>query len=609
MKTMHWLWPARNGFLASCLLLSCAFGSFAQASGGDSIPVVTLGATVPIATWGGQEGVITVWRSGNAAPALNVYYCISGTASNGVDYQAIGQFVQLPAGVASNSIVIEPINLGQTNIKTVTLSLCPSPLMMPVNYSTGLPSNATVYITPPNDTNIPPVAGILSPANGAVYYTPVNISLLAQASAFDGTVTNVEFFAGTNDLGRGLPVVLDPPGVGGVTGLVYLLDWLKVATNHYLLTAVATDSAGASTTSAPVKIAVLPGPPPANLPPVVRMIAPPDGSVFRAPVNIPLYAYGADPDGTVTNVEFFAGTNSLGPGHVVTAAPPLLPPGPIQPPILIVVPTNYWGLIWSNAPLGTNIVLTAQAIDNGGATTVSAPVAISVLPSPPPATNWPPVVNIIATDPIAIEGTNDFVWSGETNSTPTWAAWPMAVCRYFTNYGPKTATFTVSRRGETNDELTVAYSIGGTASNGVDYVAVPGFVTIPSGGRSALVTIMPIDDGPPDITKTVTLTLTPSTNAPPDYKVGYPSRAAAVIFDSSGLMPVTSLLPDKSFQLVMPGPNAAWFGIEYSTNLANWTAVCTNQVINGSINFVDPDAQSNQARYYRAMPLTNPPSE
>jgi hypothetical protein len=339
------------------------------------------------------------------------------------------------------------------------------------------------------------------------------------------------------------------------------------------------------------------------------MIAPPDGSVFRAPVNIPLYAYGADPDGTVTNVEFFAGTNSLGPGHVVTAAPPLLPPGPIQPPILIVVPTNYWGLIWSNAPLGTNIVLTAQAIDNGGATTVSAPVAISVLPSPPPATNWPPVVNIIATDPIAIEGTNDFVWSGETNSTPTWAAWPTAVCRFFTNYGPKTATFTVSRRGETNDELTVAYSIGGTASNGVDYVAVPGFVTIPSGGRSALVTIMPIDDGPPDITKTVTLTLTPSTNAPPDYKVGYPSRAAAVIFDSSGLMPVTSLLPDKSFQLVMPGPNAAWFGIEYSTNLANWTAVCTNQVINGSINFVDPDAQSNQARYYRAMPLTNPPSE
>jgi hypothetical protein len=496
MKTMPLLWPARNGCLAGFLLVMFAFGSFAQPSGGDSIPVVTLQATVPIATWAGQDGVITVWRSGNTAPALNVYYCISGTASNGVDYQTIGQLVQLPAGAASNSIVIEPINLGQTNIKTVTLSLCPSPLMTPVNYTTGWPTNATVYITPPT-----------------------------------------------------------------------------------------------------------------ILPPVVRIIAPPDGSVFRAPVNIPLYAYAADPDGTVTNVEFSAGTNSLGLGHLVTAVPPPLPPGPVQPPILIAVPTNYWGLIWSNAPLGTNIALTALATDDGGATTVSAPVTISVLPSLPPATNWPPLVNIIATDPIAIEGTNDFVWAGETNSPPTWAAWPAAVCQFFTNYGPKTATFTVRRQGDTNDGLTVPYSIGGTASNGVDYVAIPGFVTIPSGGRSALVTIMPIDHGPPDITKTVILTLTPSTNAPPDYLLGYPRRAAAIIFDSGGPAPVTSLLPDKCFQLVMPGPDAAWFGIEFSTNLANWTPVCTNQVINGSIDFVDPDAQSDQARFYRALPLTDPPSE
>ena len=50
-------------------------------------------------------------------------------------------------------------------------------------------------------------------------------------------------------------------------------------------------------------------------------------------------------------------------------------------------------------------------------------------------------------------------------------------------------------------------------------------------------------------------------------------------------------------------------GTSDSTNLANWTSVCTNQVINGSINFVDPDTQSDRARYYRAMPLTNAPSE
>ena len=130
---------------------------------------------------------------------------------------------------------------------------------------------------------------------------------MAGAVDLDGTVTNVEFYAGSNDLGLGVPVVLDPPGAGGVTGLVYLLDWLEVPTNQYSLTAVATDNAGAATTSAPVNITVLTGPPPTNLPPIVRIINPPNGSVFRAPVNIPIYAYAAEPDGTVANVEFFAG--------------------------------------------------------------------------------------------------------------------------------------------------------------------------------------------------------------------------------------------------------------------------------------------------------------
>ena len=264
---------------------------------------------------------------------------------------------------------------------------------------------------------------IVSPTNGAIFYAPASISLLAQAADSNNTVTNVEFFAGTNDLGRGLPVVLDPPGVGGVTGLVYLMNWLNVPTNKYSLTAVATDNTGTSTASAVVNITVLP-PPPTNVAPIVRSISPPNGSVFRAPVNIPIYAFAADQGATATgggyvaSVEFFAGTNSLGLGQPVTAVPPPLPPGPIQPPILIVVPTNYWELVWTNAPLETNVALTALATDSGGASNVSAPITISVLPSLPPPTNRPDVVNITATDPVAVEGTNCLVWVGKNQSAP-----------------------------------------------------------------------------------------------------------------------------------------------------------------------------------------------
>ena len=217
------------------------------------------------------------------------------------------------------------------------------------------------------------------------------------------------------------------------------------------------------------------------------------------------FAFASDPDGFVTSVEFFAGTNSLGLGQRVPVAVPLASGGiVIGGPVPPIYPTNLFFLIWSNAPVGI-YALTAVATDNGGLSTTSAPVNITILPPLPPPTNRPPIVSIVATDPVAIEGTNCWVWPGETNSPPTWAAWPTAVCRFFTNCGPKTATFTVRRFGDTNDDLTVTYDIGGTASNGVDYVALPGSVTIPAGERRALITIVPIDDGPPDVNKTVIL--------------------------------------------------------------------------------------------------------
>jgi hypothetical protein len=497
MKTIHPTSMARRFFSAICLSLALVSVGFAQTSTGNSIPVVTIRATDDHGTWTGDPAVFTVFRSGNPAPTLNVYCCISGTASNGVDYQAIGNFVSLPAGVRSNTIVIHPLNLGQTDTRTVTVDLCPSPLMIPINYSIGSPSSATVYIT--------------------------------------------------------------PPGVS-------------------------------------------------NLPPVVRITSPPNGAVFRAPVNIPIYAYAADPDGFVTAVEFFAGSNSLGLGHRVTAVPPPLPPGPVQPPILIVVPTNYWALVWTNPPLETNIALTARATDNGGASAVSAPVLISILPSPPPPTNRPPIVSIVATDPVAIEGTNCWPWPGLASPVSTWSNWfaASAIWRFYTNCGPKDATFTVFRFGATNDALDVAYAIGGTATNGIDYVALPGLVTVPAGERRAAITIVPLDDGPPDITSTVILKLVPDTTGT-NYLLGYPRVAAAIILDSRSPRPVTGPLPGAAFNVSAAGPDGAWFHVEYSTDLIHWTSICTNQVVNGSMDFVDPDAATNPARFYRTVPEPGPP--
>ncbi len=582
------------------------------------VPLVTIVATDPIASVAGDTGTFTVFRYGDTNATLNVYYDIGGTASNGVDYAQISHFVTIPAGVGTNTITIKPINHGQTNIQTVVLQLGPSPLMTPVNYTVGSPGEAVVFIEGNGVTNLPPAVRISTPANGQVFYSGVvcppcltnnppclmpcyvvvaNIPICADARDLDGYVATVEFFAGTNSLGvrtNCLPCanMMNP----------FCLVWSNVPPGNYVLTAVATDNGGASGVSAPVNILVLPAPPPTNRPPAVRITSPPDGASFRAPVNIPVYAYAFDPDGFVAAVEFFDGTNDLGPGHVVPCAVPLVICSNCPPPVCPYL------FVWTNAPLGSH-VLTAIATANGGASTISPPVNVTVLPPPPPVTNRPPIVTIVATDPLAIEGTNCWVWPGVTNAIPTWSNWPVAAsaCRFFTNCGPKDASFTVRRFGDTNDALTVTYAIGGTATNGVDYITLPGVVTIPAGERAAMITVVPIDNGPPEITSTVILKLLSSTNTPQDYLVGFPGRAAALILDGPFLRPPIGILPGPCFHLGASGPNGAWFRIEYSTDLLNWTPICVNQVVNGAIDFVDPDAQTTGSRFYRAVPELNPP--
>jgi hypothetical protein len=691
-------------------LLGFAFGGFAQTA---TMPVVTIRATDPFATWSGDTGTFTLFRDGPTNDSLFVYCRIDGTASNGVDYASITSYVTIPAGIRTNSVVIKPIDLGQTNTKYVVLTLAPSPMLPPVNYVIGNPSNAVVSISTALPTNIPPWVYLVSPTNGNVFYTPVDISLMAFAGDPDGFVATVEFFAGKTSLGIvSNGVVVDPlpgggtppgtraffltwsnvpPGIyplsakatdnGGAVSISPLVNivvnqgppppptnippvvkisiptnratfftpvnvpicasaydpdgyvatveffadgnslgirtnnpasagpmnpfclvWSNVPPGGYALTAKATDNGGAVTLSDLVKITVQNGPPPTNFPPVVRITSPPNGAIFRAPVNVPIYTYASDPDDQVVSVEIFAGSNSLGLAQGVCISPVAMP--------MNYCPSNIYWLTWSNAPVG-QYALTAVATDSGGLGTVSAPINVTILPSPPPPTNRPPIVSIVAVDPVAIEGTNCWPWLGLTNTVPAWSNWSGAIslCRYFTNCGPKNATFAVRRYGDTNNDLTITYSIGGTATNGVDYVPLPGSVTIPAGERKALINVVPLDDGPPDINSTVVLALRPSTNSPLDYVLGFPQKAAALILEKLWPPPVSAVLPDKCFHLTAVGPDGAWFHVEYSVDLNHWNAICTNQVVNGSIDFIDPDASADSVRFYRAVPEATPPPQ
>ena len=229
--------------------------------------------------------------------------------------------------------------------------------------------------------------------------------------------------------------------------------------------------------------------------PAVRIISPANHQVFFAPVDIPIFAYTRlDPVGVrFTNVEFYAnGTNDLGSGirltnTAVAAYKTLASPDVMQPDVIARL-RGLWCFVWSNAPAGTySMTAVATGADIAAIESIvrtSAPVNITVvipIIPPPEPTN---IVSIVATDPIAIAGTNSsWIWPCMTNAVPSWIGWPPTNWMSCTNWGPKAALFTVRRCGDLSTDLLVNYNIGGTASNGVDYVALPGFVDIAAGER------------------------------------------------------------------------------------------------------------------------------
>ena len=349
--------------------------------------------------------------------------------------------------------------------------------------------------------------------------------------------------------------------------------------------------------------------------PAVRITSPANHATFYAPVDIPIFAYVRAAEFTVTGVEFFAGTNDLGEGFILGSTNH----GPIYPIPQYVLgsPVNalrlMYDLVWTNVPPGS-YALTVVArgynplLPTDSESRTSAPVNITVLAS---ATNSNPVnlVSLVAADPIAIAGTNaSWNWPGLTNAVPAWTNWPPVYSHSFTNWGPKDALFMVRRLGDVSAPLTVTYAIGGTASNGVDYVTLPGTVYFPAAEASALIPVVPIDRGVTNFSQTVILALIPDTNAPPAYSVGYPQTAAALILENWP-RPLPFLLSDHSFHLNASGPDGAWFSVQCSGDLLNWSSLSTNQAVQGSIDFIDPGAPACSSRFYRIQPLANSPAD
>jgi len=179
--------------------------------------------------------------------------------------------------------------------------------------------------------NTAPTVSVSAPSTAVV---GDNVTISATAGDVDGTISSVEFFVNGGSIGTD-------------NSAPYTMNWTAVL-GVSSLTAKATDDRTAQTTSSPASITVA-----ANIPPSVSITAPTTGSAFTAPQVVTITANANDPDGTVTQVEFFVNGGSIG---IDNSAP--------------------YSVDWVSVIGSAN--LTAKATDDKSTITTSAGVLIDV---------------------------------------------------------------------------------------------------------------------------------------------------------------------------------------------------------------------------------------
>jgi hypothetical protein len=589
---------------------SNAVVTITESTNAPTLPVVTVSATDANASEDGPDpGTFTFMRKGSTNDQLTVYYSLGGTARNGTDYQRVPDSVTIPAGSNATTVTITPLpdvdTTAETN-ETVVLQLRPLGDLRPGRfslYTLGYPSNAVVTIA--ESTNPPPQAPVVTvlatdpkasedgPDTGtfAVTRTGSTNNQLTVFYSLGGTAhngTDYQMLPGFVTIPAGsltanvlvTPILdKDTSAETNETVVLQLHPLVDIPPGRLGLYSVGFPS------NAVVTIAESTNPPPVA--PVITVMATvtnasevgPKPGIFTVTrtgsTTNQLKVYyslggtalnGVDYQPLPNSVSFPAGSNSVD----ITVMPILdVDPKPqtndtvkLQLLLLVDPPLNHVGAYSLGWP--SNAV-------------------INIAESPNQPSNPPPVVTIITRDPIASVGGN----SGRTNN----------------------ASFVVRRTDGTNADLVVYYAVGGTASNGVDYVTLPGSVTIPASRHTAVITVSPLDDQSSNLVETVVLTLqTPpvSGSALPTYAVGRPYKAAAVIVDRNLQGPASHPLQGGLFQLGLPVANGSW-RVDMSTDLINWQPVSTSVVTGGTLQFVDPDAAGAPTRFYRAVPDPSAP--
>ncbi|MES2296810.1 MAG: Ig-like domain-containing protein [Pseudomonadota bacterium] len=406
----------------------------ARATDNRGLVSTSASAAVTVAANGVPSVALTATPNVATAPATVTLDALASDADG-----SIKQVEFFNGGISLGKVTTAPFSFAWTNVVAGSYSVS----AVATDNLGATMTSAAVAVT----LNAPPTVAIGTTAANSTYAAPALVTLTADASAASGaTIASIDFYNGTTL-------------VGTTKQAPYGVSLADLAAGIYTITAVATDSVGASATSVPVSFTVV-----NNAAPMVSLAASPTAP--GAPATIVLTANASDSDGSVAKVDFYSGTTLLG-----TSA---------QAPYAYTV---------SNAGAGS-YSFTAIATDNLGTATTSQPASVTVNALPTVAITLAPTTTYAAPATINLAATAAATANGATIAQ---------VAYYRDNALIGTTTTPPYSLGVVN-VVAGSYQISAVATDSLGNTA-----------RSATVTALVVDDAGP----TISLSATPGTAIAP----------------------------------------------------------------------------------------------
>jgi hypothetical protein len=483
--------------------------SFTQGTGGGTL---TPGQTQPF----------TVTRSGgDTTQPLTVNYTTGGTAQPGVDYQPLSGSVTIPAGQTSATVPLSAIQkTGTTAAPATTLSLTPAAGTgydatgaQPISYNIPAYTPSTVSVSSPSN-------GGAIPAGGSVPFTvtrtgdtsqpltiPYTIGGTAQPGVDYGQLPgSITIPAGATSATQ---TISTPPGSGTTAQPAKTIVLTPTSGTGYSVDPAAESATYTTAAYTPTSVSATPGTGGTTIPQGTTggfTISRTGDTTNALPVA---YTLG----GTAVNGTDY---NSL-PGSAV------IPAGQSSVVVPVTVPMNNG----STATPAKDIQVT---VTNG-----QSYVADATTPST--------TLTIPAFAPSMV----DFGTGSGGTLTP----------------GGTSDGFTVTRSGDTTKPLTVAYTVGGTATPGVDYGQLPGSITIPAGATSATVPLsaFPQSGTAAEGEEDVQITLQPGSGYAPSSATPAVYTIPAYSPNANGNPAVTVSVPAGQDTILTPGTSTDGFTV------------------------------------------------